>query len=214
MNPTYHLQRSKGRGFTLVEAVVSLVVLSLVVLAVVTSLRTFGNTKSVLDRQASENDQVRLVSQFLRSTIGSAMPLLRVGGASNSSRFADRGNIYSAYFGGDAGAMEWAAPASGSARFGGVFLFRLEVERGDLVLRWLPYGKRQTEDQWSDAEQYVLADEVEQLVIRYLGVDGGEWEDEWTGGQSLPVLISLRLATEGHTWPPLTIRFSNVDLDV
>ena len=64
---------SASRGFTLIEVVVSLAILSLVLLGTVTGLRTLGNTQVSLERVTQRADEVRTVSAFLRDLMESAV---------------------------------------------------------------------------------------------------------------------------------------------
>ena len=59
-------------GFTLVEVVVALAILSLVMLATITGLRTLANTQVSLVRMTERVDGMRAVSSFLRDTLESA----------------------------------------------------------------------------------------------------------------------------------------------
>ena len=63
---------SLNAGFTLVEVMVSITVLSMILLATVTALRTFGNTQQSLQHMTHRVDEVRSVSGFLRAAIESA----------------------------------------------------------------------------------------------------------------------------------------------
>ena len=63
----------RRRGFTLIEMSVALVVLSLIMLATVTALRTLGNTQVAVDRLTLRNDEIRSVSSFLRDALESAI---------------------------------------------------------------------------------------------------------------------------------------------
>ena len=64
---------SASRGFTLIEVVVSLAILSLVLLGTVTGLRTLGNTQVSLERVTQRADEVRTVSAFLRDLMEAAV---------------------------------------------------------------------------------------------------------------------------------------------
>ena len=61
-----------AEGFTLVEVMVALTILSLVMMATVTGLRTLANTQSAIERMTSRVDEVRSVSIFLRDLLASA----------------------------------------------------------------------------------------------------------------------------------------------
>ena len=60
-------------GFTLVEVVVALTILSLIMLATVTALRTLANTQGTLERVTARIDEVRTVSGFLRDLMEAAV---------------------------------------------------------------------------------------------------------------------------------------------
>ena len=57
--------RGQG-GFTLVEVIVSLGILSLIMLATISALRTFGQTQVSLDKMIDRVDEVRTVSGMVR----------------------------------------------------------------------------------------------------------------------------------------------------
>ena len=57
---------SRARGFTLVEVIVALAILSLVMLATVSGFRTLGNTATTISRMTDRSDELRSVSSFLR----------------------------------------------------------------------------------------------------------------------------------------------------
>ena len=69
----------RARGFTLVEAVVALTILSMIMVATIATLRAFGNTNIAIKQVTQRVDEVRVVSAFLRNTIGNAMPVSREG---------------------------------------------------------------------------------------------------------------------------------------
>ena len=62
-----------NRGFTLVEVMVALSILSLLLLATISALRTFGNTQVSVEKLTNRVDEVRTVSGFLRDTLQSAV---------------------------------------------------------------------------------------------------------------------------------------------
>jgi general secretion pathway protein J len=71
---------SRLRGFTLIEVMIALTLLSMIMVAIIAAMRTFGNTKATIQQVTNRVDEIRVVSEFLRKTIGSAMPVLQQGG--------------------------------------------------------------------------------------------------------------------------------------
>ena len=94
-----------NRGFTLVEVVVALSILSLVLLATISALRTFGNTQVSVEKLTNRVDEVRTVSGFLRDTLQSAVVGRRRSGLSLGAAPPE-----SSFFRGDAGSFAWKAP--------------------------------------------------------------------------------------------------------
>ena len=58
--------KSRAQGFTLVEVMVSLAILSLVMLVTVSGFRTLGNTATSISAMTGRTDELRSVSMFLR----------------------------------------------------------------------------------------------------------------------------------------------------
>ena len=99
--------RHKTDGFTLIEVVVSLAVLSLILLATVSALRTFANTQVSLDKMMGRVDEVRTVSGFIRDMFeGSVAGKQKAGGLS----VGGSGGLELAYFEGTPQWVEWQAP--------------------------------------------------------------------------------------------------------
>src|SRR5690606_6009533 len=59
-------------GFTLVEIMISIAVLSLISLGVLSAMRTLANTQESLTRTTDRVDEMRQVSQFLRQSLQQA----------------------------------------------------------------------------------------------------------------------------------------------
>ena len=65
------LQRShRAKGFTLVEMLVAMTLLSLLVLAMGSALRSTAQTEERVDQRLARNDELRVTSSFLQSVLG------------------------------------------------------------------------------------------------------------------------------------------------
>ncbi len=62
--------RERGRGFTLVELLVVISLLSLVMLAMASALRTTAQTEERVDARLRKVDDLRTTDGFLRSVLG------------------------------------------------------------------------------------------------------------------------------------------------
>ena len=197
-----------ARGFTLMEVIVALALLSLLTLATVAAMRTFGNTRATLEDITGRVDDVRIISQFLRDEISSALPVARVGGTEEGLEDA-----YGTYFYGDSSRIVWVAPMLGGAGMGGAFAMHLALVENRLELMWHPYLRDVDEVDWSGVKRRVLLEEVEEFSLGYLMFYGQEWEEEWTGEDRLPVSVRLNLRSKERYWPELVIRLSGATLN-
>ena len=126
---------ARSGGFTLIEVVVALTILSLVMLATVTGLRTLANTQVAIERMTSRIDEVRSVSSFLRDTfetivVGTGADLggLSLGGSGVGS---------TTFFHVSPDAVEYKSIVLFGESFGGSYLLRVAKEGDELMLRWL-----------------------------------------------------------------------------
>lgn len=199
------------RGFTLIEVMVALTLLSMLMVATIAAMRTLGNTRTSVEQLTKRVDEIRVLSEFLRNTIGGAMPLARVG---NSSEAFVGGQSYGTFFAGDATQLIWVAPLVAGADMGGVFILHLAVVDGALQLRWLPYQSDVEAVDWSTVEPRQLLQSVEEFEVGYLAAYGQEWVEVWEGAQRNPVAVRINIRTAGKYWPELVIRLSGADMNL
>jgi len=191
----------KGRrsaGFTLVEVVVALTVLSLISLATVTALRTFAVTQQRLGDVSERTADMRISGQFLRRTLSDAMLMTRT---------SDRGAV--SYFSGSQDEMIWVAPFSASRAVGGVMVFKLSVNyHRELVIQIAPYRSPQQAIAWESLAEYVVVQQLNKFSVGYLDGASGEWLDNWSGQLHNPDRVRISIAANGRYWPDNIIRLN------
>ena len=200
----------RSRGFTLLEMIVALVLLSLIMASTVAAMRTFGNTGATVEKLTGRVEEIRAVSDFLRRSIGDAMPVYRAPGAGAGFLEDDRGGIF---FLGDDRHMFWVAPLVAGTAHGGMHAMELRVEDDALQLRWQPYRPDGTLGAWPEAGARTLVSGVEALRIDYRGDYGQPWESVWTGTEAHPVAVRINLVAAGRHWPELVIRANGAALN-
>ncbi len=191
--------RSDG-GFTLIEVVISLAILSLIMVATISALRTFGQTRFTLATMTNRVDEVRSVSSFLRDTfestvIGRASTGLSLGGSSSEG----------SCFSGSTGAMSWKAFVQFGEGWGGALLLRVEQDEQALKLRWQEIPGVTKNVDWSDTPERVLIDEIQELNISYRAGFNTDWQSEWFGDE-LPALVRMTIKARGRFWPELILK--------
>lgn len=187
-------------GFTLVEVVVALLLVSLVMLGLTTALHTFGETGARLDVHRHDAEDMRLVSAFLRQSFADAsarrLPLGPDGGLRPG-------------FVGTPDVVEWLAPMPARQGVGGLHRLRLSVselrtsagEDRRLVLQFVPFVVAERDIDWTAEPEHVLVPGLAAFSIRYLGSEGS-WKETWAV-PGLPRGVRLRIANAAGPWPEL-----------
>ena len=196
-----------SRGFTIIEVVVALTILSLILLATVSAMRTFGNTQNTLDRLTGRIDQMRTVSSFLRDTLQGAVVSTRVPGrdAGGLSLGPRGGTEASSYFRGDVESFSWKAPVLFGEGYGGTFLVRVVRLEHELTLQWQDPPASLLDIDWSGAQERVLLDAIEEFAVAYREDGTDEWLEEW-GREDSPALVRLMIKAHGRYWPELVMQ--------
>ena len=188
------------RGFTLVEVMVALTIMSLVMLVTVTGLRTLANTQVAIERVTARVDEVRTISSFLRESfdaivIGTSTGGLSLGGHGGGS------TVFQVL----PHAVEWQSIVLFGESYGGSYIMRLEKEGDALMLRWHepPTGRRGLD--WSNAPSRQVVSGLEEFDISYKREVDGPWQNTWDS-EGVPSLLSLQLKASGRYWPQLVFR--------
>jgi general secretion pathway protein J len=185
-------------GFTLVEVVVSLAILSLIMVATISALRTFAQTQSSLDGITQRIDEVRSVSSFLRDTFESSV----VGKSSGGGLSMGGGSSAGSYLKGGPTAMDWKAFVQFGEGYGGAFLVRVERQEDQLKLKWQDIPKTLESVSWDNAPERVLVDGLEELQLDYRQEFASVWQDEWLQEDS-PAFVRMTIKAHGRFWPEL-----------
>ena len=190
-------------GFSLVEVLVAFVLLSLLSIALFSSIR-FGVT--AWRRGGERSDQIHtsiLVQDLLRRLIGQAYPLMLADGTGS-------GHVS---FAGSATSLDFLAPVPVALASGGRARFKLAIERrgdgSDLVLTSRP--ELAAADAAELSRKTLLA-RIETAGFAYFGASQSQsvaqWHENWSGELSLPALVRVRVRfarSDPRLWPDLTI---------
>lgn len=192
---------SDSRGFTLVEVVISLALVSLVMLGLVGAMRTFGDSASRMESRSSAIDDLRIVPGFLEQILSRASPRAR--------QSSDAGAPFG-WFEAYPQEMAWLGIMPGRHGAGGLSHFRLGLTEQSgsavLALQLAPFRGDGDAPDWTRVEPEVVADQVVELAFRYLSADGGEWLETWGGDEALPGWVSISIKTRNAVWPTMIFR--------
>ena len=189
-------------GMTLVEVMISAVVLSMVMLALSASLRTFATTYTAVEQSADRTARLREVTYFLRH-------VLREAYSPHQGAFHVSGSEIS-----------WLAPIDRVGAAGGVTWLRLRRAGDTVVLDFaIPdtetAEKVRTDPAWGDViPSEVLLEDVKGFWVQAIkapsrnvfGDDNDELNDE------LPPGVQLEWELEDMSWPPLIVAFDGYEM--
>ena len=188
-------------GMTLVEVMISAVVLSLLMLALAASLRTFATTYTAVEQTADRTARVREVTYFLRHVLREAYSPHR-----GSFHFSDS-------------EISWLAPIDRVGAAGGVTWLRLR-HAGDTVM--LDFAipdsekaeKARTDPAWGEViPSQVLLENVRRFQVEAIKAQSRNSynDDEGLSGE-LPPGVQLEWELEGTNWPPLIVAFDDYEM--
>ncbi|TWO67923.1 prepilin-type N-terminal cleavage/methylation domain-containing protein [Caenimonas sedimenti] len=188
------------RGFTLVEILVAVSLLSVVMLGLGSALRTMGQAEEKIDARLARADEMRMASTFMRSTLA-RVSLRRV-----TPPPPGRPSVL---FAAAPQAVSWVGVMPARFGAGGRYFFRLAqepLEEGaGLVLRFQRWTDAAVFPDWSQAEARVLVRDVRAVQMRFLDVEAAApaWLDGWTAIDRVPDRVLIQLETAHGPWPPL-----------
>tara|TARA_R110002049_G_scaffold17416_24_gene67836 strand:+ start:462 stop:1118 length:657 start_codon:yes stop_codon:yes gene_type:complete len=202
-----------SRGFTLIEVVVALSMLSILMVGLIGALVTFGNTGSRLEQRALESDDVRLVHAFLRQSLAAA---------SAQQQVREEDQALTVGFVGGEQQLEWVGLMPARHGAGGLYKLRLRLAPGVddeemLMLDYRPYLGQEDTGDWSTGRSHELIDGQLLLAFSYMRAGTDAWQSYWDDPAVLPELVRMELERNGERWPDFAVRVlaaePGVDLD-
>jgi len=194
-------------GFTLVELMVVMSLLTLIVVSLGATLRTFAMAEQRIDQRLERADDFRVSISFMRSVLSRisrrTVPALQ----DPSAR--------SALFSGSSNSLAWVGIMPARYGVGGKYYFRLAPEQTDkgmaLMLRFAPWADPPVFPDWARAESRVLVGAVESALFTYEDASTEDivWTPDWLIKDKLPQHIRLQIQTLTGPWPMLTFQLGS-----
>jgi prepilin-type N-terminal cleavage/methylation domain-containing protein len=181
-------------GFSLIEVVVSMIVLALILAYLPSNVRFVRDTwdsTGRLDRQLGQEG----AKDFITARLAEAMPLYDVSAAAPRLLFA-----------GEPNALSFIAPSQNGPIGAGLYRFDLATRPAgtgvSLVAVMQPFGAPE-----GQGEEHTLVEEAASAAFRYLGrverLGKANWKDRWPGADTLPDAVELTLTSKRRGEPPV-----------
>ena len=171
-----------------------------------TTLRAATATAARGETIAQRNEHMRAVELFLRRRIGGARPVQF--GLNQDTGMPRR-------FEGDATHMRFVADLPDYLGRGGPYLHELTLvdgedgQRLEVDLHPRARGRNESRDAAARARNRSQA-RCAKRRFRYRAMKAdntiGDWQDQWTAGDRLPLQVEVTLQdADGRTWPPMVV---------
>lgn len=197
------MTRRANAGFTLVELLVVMTLLSLIVLALSSALQSMAQTQERLDARLTRTEDLRVTSGFLRGILGRVVQHRKPGMLqAGENPFLFSGQVHE---------ITWIGVMPARYGAGGRYFLRLALEdeagRSALVLRYAPWVDDATVPDWSIAERHVLATSVDALDFAYedAAPEPPAWAPVWASPDALPARVRISLSGAGRAWPTMVV---------
>ncbi|MDO9422766.1 MAG: prepilin-type N-terminal cleavage/methylation domain-containing protein [Methylobacter sp.] len=208
------------RGFTLIEVLIAMTLLSIMVVLLFSSLRICAKSWEQGENKIAEVNEAAVVYNFFQRHLSSAIPLwndftARDGGyaASLPGMIATTENKDKTFsFQGKKQSLQFVSVFPASARRTGMQLFSIEPRQQDgeqdIKVTLTPFYPVAEGEEWH-REEVVLLRDVSNFTLAYFGVDDsgeGTWQDEWLEKDAQPRLVKISINTgNGVYWPDMII---------
>lgn len=193
-----------ARGFTLLELLVAIMILTLLMTASMGAVRVASKSMSSAVARADATEEMRAVSDFLRRQFAQ-LPPLKVG-EGNDERIA---------FSAGQKQLRFVAPAPQYSNGAGLMTYLLAAETIDgrefLVLSYAPFDPGSDEfDEPFTSDSMMLGPGFEAISFHYYGAemedDNPDWKRDWRDdAERYPSAIRIRTRTDlgNGGWPDL-----------
>ena len=190
----------KNKGFTLLEVMLAMTLLSIMVVLLFSSLKIGAESWNKGESKIAEVNEKAVVYQFFKRHLPSIRPLW--------NDFSEDERSYS--FKGERDTFQFVSVFPVSAARKGLQLFEVvpdKSEKGVIKVIVSPFYPTIEDQQW-EPEEVVLLENVEEFEVSYFGKDDSNseavWLDSWQEKEYLPTLLKIKIVLEDHGyWPEM-----------
>lgn len=208
-------------GFTLIEVLIAMTLLSIMVVLLFTSMRICAQSWEQGENKITDVNEVAVVYNFFQRHLSLAIPLwndfLTQNDPNAASQLESGGltenenKIFS--FQGKKQFLQFVSAFPASAGRSGMQLFSIQPQQQDgeqvINVTLTPFFPVAEGEEWRP-EEVVLLRHVSDFTLSYFGAadagSDGSWQDEWLEKDVQPQLVKISInTTNGVFWPEMII---------
>lgn len=198
------------RGFTLIEILISMVLLSMTLLLLFSSLYTANKYWQLGEKTIEKNEETRLVDHFIRRLIIQAVPILWVENGEKKLLFQGKQDE-----------LRFVSTLPAHRGGGGLHTLMLKVVTTDstkqlaLTHSLLDPDIEPFSEIMNEEEFVVIANDIDTINLSYFGKtkndEEARWFEEWDNELYMPQLVRLHIHTKNNSmngtndWPFIDI---------
>ncbi len=190
----------KHAGFTLIEVMLAMTLLSIMVVLLFSSLRIGAESWNKGESKIAQVNQKAVVYQFFKRHLPS-IPLLWDDFSEGQRQFTFQGERNKLQF---VSTFPASSGRKGLQRFEIVFD---KSEQGIIKIMLKPFFPTIDGEDWQ-VEEVILLENVENFELAYFGKESNDsdeiWHDSWQEKQNLPALLKIKIALADQSyWPEM-----------
>lgn len=192
-------------GFTLLELLVAIMVLTMVMTAAFGAVRVGSRSFAAGVLHADETAEIRAIANVLRRQFRQLLLITRV----------ENRRDFIAFTGGRHH-VQFVAPAPDSASGAGYLVYRLTAETSPetspMILNYAPFDPGSDDFTMpKNSGRELLTERLSGVTFDYFGAHGERdqpaWHTEWPADAArLPLVVRMHLTSSGQQWPDLLFR--------
>ncbi len=200
---------SKNAGFTLIEVLIAMTMLSLMVVLLFSSLTIGAKSWEQGEKKIADVNEIAVVQQFFNHHLAHATPQWNDFNPEKDRVFSFQGKKQS---------LQFVAAFPASAERAGLQLFNLELKKKDkqhfVDVTLTPFFPLSEGEDWFE-DSVELVRNVQNFELSYFGLNDetGElvWQNEWLNKEQQPRLVKILLELDDGRYLPEMIVALNVD---
>lgn len=188
---------NKSAGFTLLEVMLAMTLLSIMVVLLFSSLQIAAESWNKGENKIAEVNEKAIVFRFFKQHLPSIRPAF--------DDFSETDTSFS--FTGDSDVFQFVSVFPASANRKGLHLFEVGFDRAEESIKVMlkPFYSNVENGEWQE-EEVVLLENVENFKISYFDMKASEWERNWLEKKELPALIKIEITMLDQSyWPEMIL---------